>query len=400
MKLTPAEDAMTLFMRALGALSPRVDTIETGACARDRILAAPAVARISSPMFNAAALDGIAVRAGFFAEARVRAGSGKPVLLYPKKDFVPVNTGQPVKEPFNAVIKIEDVEGREDGSVRVRRDAAPLQNVRLAGEDIEAGETILPAGRVLGALDIGALLAGNVAAVEAFRRPRVAILPTGSELRSAGKPSYKEGQIIESNGGMLCAMADECGGDGVIHRTASDTYDKLRAAIEGALEASDILVVNAASSAGTEDYTVSVLRELGEVVVHGVAMKPGRPAILAVVGGKPVVGAPGYPVAAAVAFRVFAAPIVRLLAGRPYETPVVNAVFEEYHRSPPGIREYLRVTLAFDDGFFRAHVLETSSSSTLSLVKADAFCVVPENRTNIVEGQTLPVELIRPIARR
>ncbi|MDR3325380.1 MAG: hypothetical protein LBS82_05285 [Spirochaetaceae bacterium] len=390
--VVPVADALSLFTRALGAsVEARFKTVATGD-SLGRVLGAAVYARSSSPMFNASAMDGIAVRSEVFLNA-----GGEAVLLH-EADFASVNTGDPVKRPFDAVVMAEDVVEREAGAVEVRARVACRQNVRMAGEDVASGEMLLPSRHVMRPVDIGLLLAGNIAGVEVYRRPRAAILPTGTELRAAGSGGYEEGDIIESNGGMLRAMAEECGAVCTLYPPTPDDPAALRDALKEALSSHDLVVVNAASSAGTEDYTVGVLRELGEVVVHGVAMKPGRPVILAVAGGKPVIGAPGYPVAAHLSFRLFAAPLLRNLSGLPDGAPVVRARLSGGARQkPPGAREYLRVRVSCVDGAFHAQPLGQGSSSAASLVKADGLCLLGESTTRVEAGEIVPVELIRPL---
>ncbi|MDR3302358.1 MAG: hypothetical protein LBT01_07525 [Spirochaetaceae bacterium] len=421
MKSTPVSAALSAFLNALGSsLSPRFERVESGE-SLGRILSQAVYARASSPMFNASAMDGIAVNAADTALA----AADKPITLLRGKKYQSVNTGDPVRPPFNAVIMAEEV--RETGmkenacdTVELRSPASPWQNIRTVGDDIVRGEMLLPSRHRIQPVDIGVLLAGNITEIDVFKKPRVAIIPTGTEIVKAGAASYKEGEIIESNGGMLRAMTWECGGGGTLYPPVADDYTLLRTAVKDALATHDMVLVNAASSAGTEDYTASVLAELGSVIVHGVAMKPGKPVILAIVDNKPVIGIPGYPVAAHLAFNIFAAPLLRTLSGCHAENaaigtaaplhralagcsegnaPTIQAVFSGKRASPPKAREYIRVRVSKVDDTYHAVPVGHGSSSAMSLVKADGFCVVPENKGGLDAGELVPVELYRPLAK-
>jgi putative molybdopterin biosynthesis protein len=257
---------------------------------------------------------------------------------------------------------------------------------------------ILPGKRRIRPIDIGVLLSAGITAIEVYKKPRVAIYPTGNEIIEPDQIPA-EGEIIESNTRMFQALVKEGGGEGIRFPAIPDDYELLRKTIAGAAAEYDMVLVNAGSSAGTEDFTVHVLRELGEVVVHGVAMKPGKPVILAVVKGKPVIGIPGYPVSAYLAYDHFAAPVLSVLTGRQGEAPqIVDAVIAKRLVSSLKHREYVRVKVGRVDGRLVASPLARGAGAAMSLVRSDGFCIIDQNSEGIEAGETAPVELCRPLS--
>ncbi|MCL1992675.1 MAG: molybdopterin-binding protein, partial [Spirochaetes bacterium] len=222
------------------------------------------------------------------------------------------------------------------------------------------------------------------------------------------------GQVIESNTRMFHALVQEGGGEACRFQVVPDDPAKLEAALKDALAHHDMALISAGSSAGTEDHTAGVLGKLGSVIVHGVAMKPGKPVILAIVEGKPVIGLPGYPVSAYLAYRNFAAPVLAMLCGRRFTEPkkessspvapnetsastIVQAVMSKRLVSSLKHREYVRVKLGNVDGRLVASPLARGAGAAMSLVRADGFCVIAQNSEGIDAGQLAPVELIRPL---
>ena len=261
----------------------------SGACGR--ITAGASYAKISSPHYNACAMDGIAVRAA----DTFGATELSPVTL-DVNQFRMVDTGDPVPEGFDAVIMIEDV--IFDGECAVLRGAAyAWQHVRQIAEDLCQGDMILPSNTKLNSAAIGALLAGGVIHIEALQKIRVGIIPTGDELIPAGE-SPENGKIIEFNSHMLGAALMEAGCEAKSYGIVKDKPELLKAALQKAVAENDLVLINAGSSAGRDDYTKSIMEETGAVFCHGVAIKPGKPAVLGICGHVPVIGLPGYPVSA------------------------------------------------------------------------------------------------------
>jgi len=392
----PVEEALSRFTAALwgdnGEYECRCEKIPAIE-ALGRITSAAAYARCCSPRFNAAAMDGIAV----VSAATAGASETSPVRLVPGRDFKPVDTGDPVRPPYDAVIMAEDVWENDDLSVSIREAAVGWQHIRPIGEDIVTGEMIIPGRHRIRPIDIGVLLSAGIVEVEVLGKPKVAIFPTGNEIVEPGQPPG-EGEITESNTRMLEALAREAGGEATRFETIPDDPALLESALKLALERHDMVLVNAGSSAGTEDYTAGVLEKLGRVIVHGVAMKPGKPVILAVAGGKPVIGIPGYPVSAYLAYQNFAAPILAMLSGTSPPPPLaVEAVMAKRLVSSLKHREYVRVKLGSVDDRLVASPLARGAGAAMSLVRADGFCVIPQNSEGVDAGQTAQVELCRPL---
>lgn len=387
---TPVEEAKQKYMAALAPfLAPQYETVPV-IQALGRVTGKAVFARYSSPLYNAAAMDGIAVTSAKTAAARETA----PLDLRPGEDYVVVDTGDPIRFPFDAVIMAEDIVETENG-VRIFASAAPWQHVRPVGEDIVAGEMILPSSHRIRPIDIGVLLSAGILQLEVWRKPRVAIFPTGSEIiEPTEEPG--EGDIIESNSRMFEAMVTEYGGEGHRFPAIPDDYARIRDAVSRALDSHELVIINAGSSAGTEDYTVHVLRELGEVVIHSVAVKPGKPVILAIVRGKPVIGLPGYPVSAYIAFENFVTPVLTALSGKTAERAnVVEAVSSRRMVSSLKHREYVRVKLGRVDGKLVAAPLARGAGAAMSLVRADGFGIIEQNVEGVEAGETIRVQLSR-----
>lgn len=372
------------------------EEVELDACL-GRVTAGPVLARRSSPHYPAAAMDGVAVRAAETAGA----GETTPVVL-PAERGVPVNTGEPLPAGSDAVVMIEEVRPAPGGGCELRAAVAPWENVRPVGEDLVVSEVILPEGHRIRPVDLGALLAGGVVRVSVRRRPRVAILPTGTELVDLAADPERElrpGQIVEYNSRVIAGLVAEWGGLPERRPPVPDRPEELKAALQAALEASDVLVVNAGSSAGTRDYTVHLLEELGRVVVHGVALKPGRPTILAVVDGQPVLGLPGYPVTAVLVAEVFLAPLLaRLLGTAPPAPAAAQAKLTRRVTSPPGVEEFLRVRLGEVEGELIASPIARGAGLITTLVRADGVVRIPRLSQGFPAGAEVPVELRRDLS--
>ena len=402
LKTTPAEEAGEKYMQALeeaGCLKPQTEIVNTYE-SLNRITAEPIFAKCCSPLFNSAAMDGIAVKSAKTAKAKEE----RPLILEPGTGYKIIDTGDPVKSPFDAVVMAEDVI-EESGSDRVMitRSVPGWQHVRPIGEDIAAGEMLLPSHHTIRPVDIGVLLAGGILSLKTFKKPTVSIIPTGTEIiMPYENPS--EGDIIDSNSGMFAAMVTEAGGTPHRCSIVPDDYQQIKEAVLGEIEKSDVVIINAGSSAGTEDYTVHVLREIGEVIIHGVAMKPGKPVILAVVGGKPVIGLPGYPVSAYLAFENFVEPVLRKMTGGNSlsgltSRKTVKAVLSKRIVSSLKHREYVRVKVGKVGDKFVCAPLARGAGAAMSLVRADGFCVIPQESEGFEAGETVDVELYNDIAR-
>ena len=394
----PVEEALAKYFSALeGLLVPKFEEIRVEE-SLDRITSEAVYARCCSPLFNAAAMDGIAVKAAATAGAR----ESNPLTLKAGKDFIPVDTGDPVQLPYDAVIMAEDLIEADEETVKILESVPAWQHIRPIGEDIVAGEMILPGRHRIRPIDIGVLLSGGITRINVYAKPRVAIYPTGTEIVEAETiktgENPKDGEIIESNTRMFEAMVNQAGGTGLRFPVIPDDYGLLKETVKKASEEYDMVIVNAGSSAGSEDFTVHVLRELGEVIVHGVAMKPGKPVILAKINNKPVIGTPGYPVSAYLAFETFAAPVLSALTGhRAGSSQKAEAALSRRLVSSLRHREYVRVKVGRVDGKLVASPLARGAGAAMSLVRADGFCVISQNSEGIEAGETAPVKLYRTL---
>ncbi|MDG2865946.1 molybdopterin-binding protein, partial [Vibrio parahaemolyticus] len=242
------------------------------------------------------------------------------------------------------------------------------------GEDIVATEMILPSKHKIRPVDIGALISGGIDEISVYEKPKVALIPTGSEIVE-NVEEVVEGKIIDSNSYVFENLVLELGGIPNKGSIAVDDYERIKAMVLEAVEKNDIVLVNAGSSAGTMDYTVDVIDEIGEVVVHGVAMKPGKPTILGIVKGKPIIGIPGYPVSSYLVFDVFVKPVIlKFLGLEDDKDEIAKATLTKRVVSSLKNEEIIRVTLGFVDDKLIATPLQSGAGVIMSLVKADGLC--------------------------
>ncbi len=391
--LKTLEEAARILQQHFGGLRVGTETLSVRE-ALGRVLAGPVKANASVPAYHAAAMDGIAVKAsdtfGTLPE--------KPVLLSRNAGTM-VDTGDPIEDGKDAVVMIENVEEKEQGW-EIREAAYPWRNVRKAGEDIVRGEILLPARHRLRPYDQAALLAAGILTVEVFKKPRVLILPTGSEIvRPEEAPSpLPKGALLEVNGQMLASMSAECGAEAEIYDPVPDVPGRIKDALEDALRSQyDLVMLIAGSSAGSEDFTPSLLEGLGELLVHGIAVMPGKPALLASIDGRPVVGVPGYPVSAAVAFREFSRPLLFMMQGlTPPEYGEVEVTVGRKIPSRLGLEEHVRVILGKVGGRTVAMPIGGGAGVITSLVRADGILRIPQEVEGLSEGETAQAELLGP----
>lgn len=398
LKLKSLSDARDIFLDRFSGLLPKKETLAT-VDALDRITAEPVFARISSPSFHAAAMDGIAVSA----EDTYGASPDSPRVLSVGVQAFPVNTGHPLPEGTNAVVMIEHVEELDGGHYQIETSAYPWQHVRKVGEDIVATEMVLPQGRRLGPYEMGALVAAGITRLKVKARPRVIIIPTGSELISpdaAETDGIRPGQVVEFNSVILRALVRKSGGDPVIYDVVPDDYEQIASALRRAIsEDGDLIIINAGSSAGSEDYTATAISELGEVLVHGVTIMPGKPTILGAIDGKPVIGNPGYPVSAVISFEQFAAPLLANIQGvLSDERPRTAVCPSQPFPSKLGLEEFIRVKLGRIGDRIVAAPLPRGAGSITTLTRADGIIRIPTESEGIGSTDTVEAELIRSMA--
>lgn len=407
LKLMPLEEAKSLWMARLCPDGYSPLTVESVPLhqARGRCLAEPASALLSSPAFHGAAMDGIAV----LAEDTFGASEHRPKTLTIGKNAFPINTGHPLPPGTNAVIMVENVitGSREENdlgpgtSVSIEKAAFPWQHVRKLGEDMVATEILLPPGTVIGAYELGALAAAGVVLPKVFARPRVLVMPSGSELvplAEATPELLSSGEKLpEFNALVLDALIRDAGGESILHPIVPDDPDALRRALlRAAASDADLVVVNAGSSAGSRDYTAGVIAELGDLWVHGVSVMPGKPTALGRIGEKPVIGVPGYPVSAIISFEEFGQTLLARWQGRPMpERPVGEALPFQALPSRPGMEERIRVKLGEVGKTLIAVPLPRGAGTVTSLSRADGIIRVPADAEGLPAGKPAPVRFIR-----
>ncbi len=350
-------------------------------------------AKVSSPNYNSAAMDGIQVKSSTTRGAT----ESSPKTIREGEDFLYINTGKQIREPYDSVIMIEDVIDLGDGQIQILKSSYPWQHVRQIGEDIVATEMILASHHRIRPIDIGALLSGGVESVEVYKRPRIGILPTGSEIIEKIS-DLEDGKIIDSNSRVFENEINILGAIPNRYAPVKDDYQILKDTILKATDENDMLLINAGSSAGTEDYTVKIIRELGRVFIHGVAMKPGKPTILGIINDKPVIGIPGYPVSSYLVFHVFVKPLIEKYFGLEEERKeTVEASLSKKMVSSLKNRELVRVNLGYVDGKLVATPLASGAGVTMSLVKADGIAIIPRNVEGVDAGDRVKVELLKPL---
>lgn len=356
-----------------------------------RITASAVYAAISAPHYPASAMDGIALRAG----DTFGAGETTPVVLGPDK-FIVVDTGDPVPEDCDAVVMIEDVIWQDDGSAKLFASAAPWQHIRQIGEDVCAGEMIIPSFTEISPSAVGAMLAGGVLEVPVLRRPVIGIIPTGDEIVPPTSDP-KPGDIIEFNSSIFSGMLEKWAAVPRVYPIVKDKKDEIRGAVETALAECDIVLLNAGSSAGREDYSTEVIESLGEVYLHGIAIKPGKPTILGRCGSKPVLGIPGYPVSGIIVLEEFLKPVVdKWYHSAPAHAETVKATLSKSVVSGLKYKEFVRVRLGEVGGKLMASPLSRGSGVVTSFMKADGMLVVPQGVEGYQAGDTVEIELFRP----
>ncbi len=389
----PLTDALAKFMDALkaaGATNRSGSESIPLAGAAGRTTASPIWARRSSPHYDAAAMDGAAVRS----VDTVGATETAPITLTVGEQAKWIDTGDLMPAGFDAVAMIEVVRRVDDDKIELRSAVPPYHNVRPLGEDIVATELVLPEGRRLRPYDLAACAAAGLSEVTVRRRPNISIIPTGSELVPPGA-TPRPGGIIESNGLMLAAMANEWGADAVVMNPVPDVPHLLKAALFDALGEYDVVVLNAGSSAGSEDYTASLVEEMGELLVHGVAIRPGHPVVLGIVNEKPILGIPGYSVSEALTLELFLKPLVEIKLGlKPRTREKATAVLTRKVLSPMGEDEYLRVRLGVVGKRTVATPIQRGAGVIMSLVRADGLVIIPRFSEGVDAGATVDVELL------
>ena len=383
-----------------------------------RVLAEPVWARLSSPHYHASAMDGFAVRAKDTEGASLSA----PVTLRYGDQTTYVDTGDPLPDWANAVIPIEETEpltlagevdpaARKPYAIRIRAAIPPWRHVRPMGEDMIATELVLPAGHILRPVDLGACAGSGHDSLRVARKPGVAILPTGTELRLIGEP-VQAGDIIEYNSVVLAAQVRAWGGEPVRFPITADDFEQIKARVSEAAREHDLVLLLAGSSAGSEDFSARVVEAVGTLLVHGIAVRPGHPVILGMAKDEgrrveslsvsrpqspvPVIGIPGYPVSAALTGEIFVEPLLARWVGRsPAEPMTIRAQMTRKVTSPGGDDDYMRVVVGMVGERTLAAPISRGAGVISSLVRADGIVILPRGSQGVAAGDEVEVRLYR-----
>ena len=383
-------EAMDLFFKSISPVILNKEMVDTWDCS-GRITAAPVYSKISSPHYNSSAMDGIAA----VSTKTFGASERNHMELEEGKDYIVVDTGDPIPKEFDTVIMVEDLIRVGEGKVKIYNGAAPWQNIRPIGEDIVENQLIIPSNHSVRPVDIGAMIAGGVNSIEVYKRPVAGIIPTGTELVEPGT-SLKTGDIIDFNSRVFSAQVSEWGGIPNRFSIVKDNYNEIKSAIERAVKECDIVLINAGSSAGREDYTCSIIEELGQVVVHGVAIKPGKPVIMGIIDKKPVIGIPGYPVSAYFVMEIIVKKLIESFQGvYSKEMKALEATLSRRVMSSLKYLEFVRMKLGYVGDKLIATPLSRGAGSTMSLVRADGILEIPQNIEGIEAGTKVFVKLLK-----
>ncbi len=414
--LAEAQEALRQALDAAGLWQPLAAETIPVTEAHGRITATAVWAKLSSPHYHASAMDGFALRAQDSAGAAETNPVRFTLVSTPedaeraRRPAQAVNTGHPLPAWANAVVMIEHTQavgGEEGPGIEIRAALPPWQHVRPMGEDMVATELVLPANHKLRPVDLGALAGSGHATVSVYRRPSVAIIPTGSELvaaETAATQGLTPGQIIEYNSLVLAAQVREWGGQPTRWPIVADDFAAIKTAVQQAAQSHDLILVNAGSSAGSEDYTAHVVGELGQLLVHGVAVRPGHPVILGLITPIPnpqppipIIGVPGYPVSAALTGEIFVEPLLARWQGQPpYEPPTLQATLTRKLNSPTGDDDFVRVAVGKVGDRVMATPMNRGAGVITSLVRADGLVRVPRFSEGLDAGTAVTVHLYRP----
>jgi len=383
------EEAKEIFFSAFGPEKRSGAQEISTEDALGHVTAEPIFARISAPSYHSAAMDGIVVRA----EETYGTTERDPKTLRIDKEALWINTGQAIPVGFNAVIMVEKLHQIDGQRVEIRSPAYPWQHIRKVGEDIVATQLLLPQNHEIRPYDMGALISAGVFSIKVRQKPKVAIIPTGSELvchKDLKDPTQlKKHQIIECNSLILAGLVRDCRAEPITYDIVPDQEENIRKTLIEAIDSEAHVVII------SKDYTADIIGEMGEVLVHGVAMMPGKPTILGNVKGKPVVGNPGYMVSAALSFEQFVRPLLYSLQGR--KPPHIKSTIVQPSRDIPsklGIEEFLRVNIGKVGDKTVATPLPRAAGSITTLTRAEGILRIPALSEGVTQNEELEAELL------
>jgi molybdopterin molybdotransferase len=400
---------------SLGKIMDRIEPVDTEVIRTfdgiGRVLREDIVSEVDSPPFDRSAMDGYAVNSRYVSGAspnnpiRLRiVGESKTADPYEgvigPYEAVRIDTGAPMPKGADAVVMVEDTV-RVGDYIEVYSAVSPYQNVSIKGEDVRRGDTVVYRGMPLTPMDVATLLSLGIDEIRVYRRVRISIASIGNELLEYNTP-IKEGYIRETNRLLVGGILSEFPIEIVRSIILPDDYDAIKEFIDMSMEDSDLIITTGGTSLGVGDLVTDIAGELGEVLVHGVALQPSKPVLISVVDSKPYIGLPGYPVAAAISTEVFLIPIVCRLAGidARYMDNYIDARLMRRVASRLGFRHYVRVKLLYKDGEWYADPIYASGAGVLSsLSRSDGYLIIPENSEGLEEGSIVRVKLFRRFVR-
>ncbi|MGD9568918.1 MAG: molybdopterin biosynthesis protein [Sedimentibacter sp.] len=383
------EEALQIYLNKLGPLNTETEILNTWDT-NGRVTVKAYFAALSSPHYNSSAMDGIACKS----EKTFNASDRNHIVLTEGTDYVVVDTGDPILKEFDCVIMVEDLIKIDETHVEIYQSAVPWQNIRPLGEDIVENQLIVPSKHKIRPVDIGALIAGGINKLEVYKKPTIGIIPTGTEIVEP-ETELKVGDIIDFNSRTFSAQVSDWGGIPKRYSIVKDDYALIKQAVIKANRENDLVLINAGSSAGREDFTSSVISELGDVVIHGVAIKPGKPVMMGIINGKPIIGIPGFPVSAYFVMEEFVKPIIYSFQGLEIEAEkIVDATLTRRCMSSLKYHEFVRVKLGYIGGKYVATPLTRGAGATMSLVNADGVLEIEQSIEGIEAGSKVKVKLI------
>jgi len=358
----------------------------------NRVTAEPIFAKISSPYFHSSAMDGYAVRSKDTFSATER----DPVRLKIGESAIWIETGDPLPEGFDAVIPVEEV-NIQDEYIEIYKAYPPYYDVRPVGEDIVATELIIPENHFIRAVEIGAILASGILEIKVRKKPLVGIIPIGSELvepERLSKNMLKPPELIEYNSSVLSNLLKEDGAEPKVYFIVKDEENEIKKAILEAYKDCDLILLNAGSGYGKEDLTYKVLNDLGEVIINGVSIRPGKPFIASFIKNKPVLGIPGYPVSAYFCYLLFVRPLLELYLGvRLNKEERIKAILSRQISSPMGLDEFVRVKVGKVGEKYVVSPMGRGAGLLMSVVRADGYIKIPAGVEGYSQGQAIEVFL-------